>query len=70
VRARLPRLAGRAWAGNMRMNGPMISRFDLADARRPFATQYFCMHGENCASLFWQAIILILMVIALIVLVD
>jgi uncharacterized protein involved in exopolysaccharide biosynthesis len=38
----------------MRVNGPAISRFDLADA----------------TGLFWQAIILVLMVIALIVLVD
>jgi hypothetical protein len=36
----------------MRMNGPAISRFDLADARRPFATQYFCMHGEIALAYF------------------
>jgi hypothetical protein len=54
----------------MHVKDPVISRFDLAGAQLPFATLYFCMHGENCASLFWQAIILVLMMIALIVLVD
>jgi hypothetical protein len=57
---------GRAWAWDMRVNGPAISCFDLAGAWLPFATRYFCMHKENCAGLFWQAIILALMVIALV----
>jgi hypothetical protein len=50
--------------------GPVISRFDLVGARLPFAILYFCMYGENCAVLFWLAIILTLMVIAIIALVD
>jgi hypothetical protein len=50
----------------MRVIGPEIPHFDLAGARLPFATLYFCMHRENCAGLFWQAIILVLMVIVLV----
>jgi hypothetical protein len=33
----------------MRVNGPVISRLDLAGARLPFVSRYFCMHEENCA---------------------
>ena len=54
----------------MCVNGPMISRFNLAGARLYFATLYFCMHEENCIVLFWLAIILALVEIALIALVD
>ena len=50
----------------MRVNGPTISRLDLVGAQLPFATRYFCMHEENYAGLFWRAIILALMVIALV----
>jgi len=39
------------------------SRPELAGARFPFAAQYFCMYGENCGGLIWQAIILALTVI-------
>jgi nicotinamide riboside transporter PnuC len=58
------------WARDMRVNGSAISCFDLAGMWLPFATRCFCIHGENCAGLFWQAIILALMVIAQIALVD
>ena len=54
----------------MCVNGLMISCFNLAGARLYFDTLYFCMHGENCAVLFWLVIILALVEIALIALVD
>jgi hypothetical protein len=47
------------------VNGPVISHLDLG-VWVPFANQYFCMHRENCTGLFWQAIILALMAIALV----
>ena len=47
-----------------------ISCLDLMGAQLPFVTRYFGMHGENYAGIFWQVIILALMVIALIALVD
>jgi hypothetical protein len=58
------------WARDMRVNGSAISHFDLAGTWLPFGTRCFCIQGENCAGLFWQAIILALMVIAQIALVD
>ena len=48
----------------------VISCLDLVGAQLPFVTRYFGMHGENYAGIFWQVIILALMVIALIALVD
>ena len=64
----LTRLAGpgRTWACDMCRDGLAISRLDLAGVWLSFATLYFCMHGENCAGLFWQAIILALIVISLV----
>jgi hypothetical protein len=50
----------------MRVNGPVISRLDLTGVQLSFATRYFCMHRENYVGLFWQGIILALMVIALV----
>jgi hypothetical protein len=42
----------------------LASRGVLVLTLRVRTAQYFCMHGENCGGLIWEAIILALMVIA------
>jgi hypothetical protein len=53
----------------MCVNRPMISHFDLAVAQLP-CYSIFLHAWKNYAGLFWQAIVIVLMVIALIALVD
>jgi hypothetical protein len=61
------RLTGRRWARARisRVNGPAISLFNLAGARLLLLLDIFACMEKNYAGLFWQTIILVLMVIAL-----
>jgi hypothetical protein len=50
----------------MHVNGLTISRFDVAGVRLLLLLDIFTCMEKNCAGLFWQAIILVLTVIALV----
>jgi hypothetical protein len=60
------RRAGAMGAGDIRVNGPAISRFRPCGCATSFCHLIFCMHGENYNGLFLQTIILALIMIGLI----